>query len=84
MNAMRAVEVEQPADFAFTPENLAAALRLAGFPEEIRGFGHVKTRSVERMRPQLAQWRAQWSGAPASPEAGPREPVRDAAPATTV
>jgi indolepyruvate ferredoxin oxidoreductase len=43
-----------------TRQNMALALRLAGFPEEIRGFGHVKLRSLEQVRPQLAQWRAQW------------------------
>jgi indolepyruvate ferredoxin oxidoreductase len=41
--------------------NRDLAIRLAGFPEEIRGFGHVKLRSLERVRPQLAQWRQQWA-----------------------
>jgi indolepyruvate ferredoxin oxidoreductase len=45
---------------ALTPQNHALAVRMAGFPDQIRGFGHVKQESVARMRPQLAQWRAQW------------------------
>ncbi len=41
-------------------DTLALAVRMASFPDEIRGFGHVKQQSVERMRPQLEKWRAQW------------------------
>jgi indolepyruvate ferredoxin oxidoreductase len=43
-------------------QNLSLATRLADFPAEIRGFGHVKLASVERVRPQLAQLQAQWRG----------------------
>jgi len=43
-------------------DKLALAVRMASFPEEIRGFGHVKLQSVERVRPQLEKWRAQWPG----------------------
>jgi indolepyruvate ferredoxin oxidoreductase len=42
------------------PERLDLALRLASFPDEIRGFGHVKQASLARVQPQLDQWRAQW------------------------
>jgi indolepyruvate ferredoxin oxidoreductase len=59
-----------------TPANLPLAVRIAGFPDEIRGFGHVKLRSLERVRPQLAQWRAQWAAAHA---AGGTAPARTAA-----
>jgi indolepyruvate ferredoxin oxidoreductase len=44
--------------------NLALAVRLADFPEEIRGFGHVKLASVERVRPQLEKLQAQWREQP--------------------
>ncbi len=40
--------------------NRALALELARFPEEIRGFGHVKQRSLERVRPALAHAHQQW------------------------
>jgi indolepyruvate ferredoxin oxidoreductase len=42
------------------PERLDLAVRLASFPDEIRGFGHVKQASLARVLPQLDQWRAQW------------------------
>ncbi len=31
----------------------ALALHIARFPEEIRGFGHVRAASIARLRPQL-------------------------------
>ncbi len=43
-----------------TPEHLPLALQLAAFPDQIRGFGHVKLRSLDQVRPQVEQWRAQW------------------------
>jgi len=43
-------------------ENLGLAVRMASFPEEIRGFGHVKLESASRVRPHLLQLRSQWSG----------------------
>ena len=43
-------------------ERDALALRLASYPEEIRGYGHVRQQAVDRLRPQIAQWRAQWGG----------------------
>jgi indolepyruvate ferredoxin oxidoreductase len=52
-------------------QNLALAVRLADFPAEVRGFGHVKLASIERVRPQLEQLWAQWRGRPgAAPQAG--------------
>ena len=42
------------------PERLELALELARFPEEIRGYGHVKMHSLERVRPRLTQARQQW------------------------
>ena len=48
-------------------EKLALAVRIASFPEEICGFGHVKMQSIARVAPALAQWRAQWAGAQARP-----------------
>jgi len=50
------------------PDNAALALRMAAFPEEIRGFGHVKQKSVDRVLPLLAQWRRQWAGAERRPQ----------------
>jgi indolepyruvate ferredoxin oxidoreductase len=38
------------------------AVEIARLPEQIRGFGHVKERNLQAVRPQwrelLAQWRA--------------------------
>jgi len=61
-----------------TAEKLALAVRMANFPDDIRGFGHIKKQSVERVRPQLVQWRAQWLETPPAPSetapvAKPRE-----------
>ena len=45
-----------------TLERLADAVALAALPDEIRGYGHVKERNVEKVRAkwtqQLATWRA--------------------------
>jgi indolepyruvate ferredoxin oxidoreductase len=38
-----------------TPENLSRAIELASLPEQIRGFGHVKQASVEKVQ---VRWRA--------------------------
>jgi indolepyruvate ferredoxin oxidoreductase len=59
--------------------NVAQAQRMAGFPEEIRGFGHVKQASMDRMRPLVAQWRSQWrAGAPDTLSPAPAITVRNA------
>ncbi len=44
-----------------TAQNHDLAARLADWPAQIRGFGHVKQASVERARPQLQQLLAQWN-----------------------
>jgi len=33
-----------------TPENYSTAIRLASLPEQIRGFGHVKSRAIQDVR----------------------------------
>jgi indolepyruvate ferredoxin oxidoreductase len=47
---------------ALTIDRLADAVALAALPEEIRGYGHVKERNLEKVRAkwagQLAAWRA--------------------------
>jgi indolepyruvate ferredoxin oxidoreductase len=45
-----------------TADNFAAALQLAALPEEIRGFGHVKARNLERVRAQWAELLAKFRG----------------------
>jgi len=55
-----------------TRQNLPLAVRLAGFPDEIRGFGHVKLRSLERVRPQLAAWRQQWAAQAGAADGSPQ------------
>ena len=43
------------------PERQELALQLASWPDEIRGFGHVKLRNLAQLQPRLARWRAQWA-----------------------
>jgi indolepyruvate ferredoxin oxidoreductase len=47
---------------ALSAERLADAVALAALPDEIRGYGHVKERNLEKVRAkwdsQLAAWRA--------------------------
>ena len=38
--------------------SLATAIELAGLPEQIRGFGHVKAAAVARVRPRREALRA--------------------------
>jgi hypothetical protein len=44
------------------PANLALAIEIARVPEMIRGYGHVKQRHLEAVRPKwdalMADWRA--------------------------
>jgi indolepyruvate ferredoxin oxidoreductase len=44
------------------PENHALTVELASFPEEIRGYGHIKTRSLaaamEKRATLLAEFRS--------------------------
>ncbi len=46
------------------PDNRDSAARMARFPEDIRGFGHIKRQSADRARAQLAQLRERWSAEP--------------------
>src|SRR5690606_7877520 len=54
-----------------TPENHALAVEIASLPDEIRGYGHVKDRSVEIAGKKLAALLARWN-APA-PTPAPRK-----------
>jgi len=45
-----------------TPERLAQALAIAGLPEKIRGYGHVKARSIAEYRQSLASLKARYAG----------------------
>jgi indolepyruvate ferredoxin oxidoreductase len=49
-----------------TPDNHALAVEIANLPDEIRGYGHVKDRSVEVVEKKLATLMARWN-APANP-----------------
>ena len=40
--------------------NLAAAVEIAGVPEDIRGYGHVKARHLAAARPKWARLMVQW------------------------
>ena len=45
------------------PANVALAAQIAGLPEHIRGYGHVKDASLARARTRLADLLAQWQAA---------------------
>jgi indolepyruvate ferredoxin oxidoreductase len=49
---------------ALGPDNHVLAVEIACLPEQIRGFGHVKTRNVERAKAReaelLGRWRNMW------------------------
>ncbi|MCU0765680.1 MAG: indolepyruvate ferredoxin oxidoreductase family protein, partial [Burkholderiaceae bacterium] len=47
---------------ALAADNHAAAVELAGIPEEIRGYGHVKARHLERARARQAELLARFRG----------------------
>jgi indolepyruvate ferredoxin oxidoreductase len=55
-----------------TASNLGAAVELAKAPERIRGFGHVKERSVAEFRIDEAERIRQFDAVTAPPEATPR------------
>ena len=40
---------------SLTPANLAVAVELAGLPEEIRGFGHIKKASIAKAQARKAE-----------------------------
>ena len=45
------------------PANYALAIEIARLPEQIRGFGHVKDRNLQAVRPQCDRLLQQWRGA---------------------
>jgi indolepyruvate ferredoxin oxidoreductase len=49
-----------------TRDNLALALEIASLPEQIRGYGHVKAKSVTEARRKRDELFAQWPAAAAS------------------
>ncbi|HEY0824831.1 MAG TPA: DUF6537 domain-containing protein, partial [Ramlibacter sp.] len=44
------------------PANHALAVEIAGLPDKIRGYGHVKARNLAAVRPQWQQLMEQWRG----------------------
>lgn len=46
-----------------SPKNHPAAVRLAGVPEQIRGYGHVKLRSVTQAKSAEARWLEEYRNA---------------------
>ena len=46
--------------------NHALAVQIAGLPEKIRGYGHVKARNLEQVRPEWQRLLQQWRGQPAA------------------
>ena len=48
------------------PENHALAVEIASIPDDIRGYGHVKEKSVEAAEKKLATLMARWN-APSQP-----------------
>ncbi len=50
-----------------TRENLAAAVEIASLPEEIRGFGHIKMKSIAAARRKRAELLERWRGTAAQP-----------------
>jgi len=49
-----------------TPQKLALATRLAALPDAIRGYGHVKKKSIDTVQAQAAALLAEWRGGPAA------------------
>ncbi|MGH8704641.1 MAG: indolepyruvate ferredoxin oxidoreductase family protein, partial [Burkholderiales bacterium] len=52
-----------------TRENHALAVEIASLPEEIRGYGHIKAKSIVAAREKRAQLLARWPGGTAQPAA---------------
>jgi indolepyruvate ferredoxin oxidoreductase len=63
---------------SLSAERLPLALQIARIPEDIRGFGHVKARSIERQRARWQQLLAQWRAPAASSQAQPPQPQQQA------
>ncbi len=55
-----------------TPQNHALAVEIASLPEEIRGFGHIKARSVAAARKKRDELLAAYTAAPATAQAAAR------------
>jgi indolepyruvate ferredoxin oxidoreductase len=53
---------------SLTRERLDLALAIARLPEEIRGYGHVKARHLEAVRPKWSRLMAQWRSAITLPQ----------------
>jgi len=51
------------------PDNHALAVELASLPEQIRGFGHIKMRNVEKAKAREADLLAMWRGRDATASA---------------
>ena len=56
---------------ALTPDRLPIALELAGLPQEIRGFGHVKEENARRALAKQERLLAQYAEPPGT--AAPRD-----------
>ena len=53
---------------SLTRERLELALSIARLPEEIRGYGHIKARHLEAVRPKWSRLMAQWHSAITLPQ----------------
>jgi indolepyruvate ferredoxin oxidoreductase len=53
-----------------TPERLPLAVQIAGVPQAIRGFGHIKDASVKKAKADEARLWAQWEKRSLSPQRG--------------
>jgi indolepyruvate ferredoxin oxidoreductase len=47
---------------SLTPETLPLAVKIASVPDQIRGFGHVKTAAIETAKAEEARLWAEWRG----------------------
>jgi indolepyruvate ferredoxin oxidoreductase len=54
---------------ALCPDNHALAVELASLPEQIRGFGHIKMRNVEKAKAREADLLGMWRGGDAAASA---------------
>ena len=45
---------------SLSPDNHALAVEIASLPEQIRGFGHIKMRSIEKVRAREADLLESW------------------------
>ncbi|TCS98086.1 indolepyruvate ferredoxin oxidoreductase [Tepidimonas ignava] len=61
-----------------TPERMPLALAIACWPAQVRGFGHVKARALQRARPQWEELRQRWRGGAATPVDGASAAARAA------